>query len=399
MSNKVLVLNCGSSSLKYAVIDVDSGCEVLSGQADMLNHADATVAIKYKGQKTQVAVVGADHKRALLESITLMDMVKRQGVDCDIVAVGHRIVHGGEDFKESVLITDEVIAGIEKCCTLAPLHNPPQLQGVRFAQQIFSVPHIAVFDTAFHHTIPEVAYLYPLPYEMYHRHGVRKYGFHGSSFRYITQHMKSVLGIDMPNLVIAHLGNGGSLCAVKKGVSVDTTMGLTPLEGIVHGTRCGDIDPALPEFLARNMGLDNAQVSDILWKKSGLLGVSGISNDCRTLEVLVATKPRAKLALDVYAYRLAKHMASMLVAVQNPVDAVVFTGGIGENSPYIRDSVLNHLAFLGVQIDGDINEKTYRGTTGIITTKNSNIACWVVPTNEELIIAKDSIRIMNAQIK
>ncbi len=396
MSQKVLVINCGSSSLKYAIIDAHTGGEVVSGQADMLNCADARVSIKYNGEKTVVAVANADHRQALLEIIKLINTAKRRGVDCRIVAVGHRVVHGGEMFKQSVLITADVIAGIKRCCTLAPLHNPPQLQGILIAKDIFSVPHVAVFDTAFHHTISQTAYLYALPYDAYTQHGVRRYGFHGSSFRYVTDHMKTVLATETPNLVIAHLGNGGSLCAIKHGVSVDTTMGLTPLEGIVHGTRCGDIDPAVPEFLAQAMRISLPQVSEILWKKSGLLGLSGISNDCRMLEQLADTNSRAKMALGVYTYRLAKNIAAMTVAVGTPIDALVFTGGIGENSPYIRKMVLDHLTVLGAEIDTQANTRTFGGAEAIITTATSKIVSQVVPTNEELVIAKDSVRIVRA---
>lgn len=395
MTQHILVLNCGSSSLKYAVVDPQNPHPILEGQAENIGQENAVVSIEYKGNKQTSNITNADHKKALLSIIDLMESPKKEGVDIDIVAVGHRVVHGGERFNGSVLINEEVIKGIEACAKLAPLHNPAQLQGILTAQEVFNVPHIAVFDTAFHQTMPKEAYLYPLPYDAYKKHGVRVYGFHGSSFRYINDAMKATLRKENPDLVVAHLGNGGSLCAIAGGKAVDTTMGITPLGGVVHGTRCGDIDPSIPEFLSNALDLNTHQVSDMLWKKSGLLGISGISHDCRTLEALKDREPQAKLALTIYAYRLAKHIGAMQVAVGKKLDALVFTGGIGENSAYIRSLTLKQFAFMGIAMDEKANEATFRGASGIISTPNSTTDVWVIPTNEELIIARDCASIIN----
>lgn len=393
MSNIVLVLNCGSSSLKYAITNADTGEQPISGQAESLGTPDASLTFKMNGQKTEQSLNGADHAGALQAIVPLL--AEHADSIGAISAVGHRVVHGGERFTETALITPDVIQGIQDCGHLAPLHNPANLGGILAAQQAFpDVPHVAVFDTAFHQTMPKHAFLYAVPYDLYTDHAIRKYGMHGSSYRYITNAVKTELGIQSPNLIIAHLGNGGSVAAIAGGKSVDTTMGLTPLEGIVHGTRSGDIDPALPDFIANTLNIPLAEVTDMLWKKSGLLGLSQISHDCRTLEEEADNgNKQAQLALAVYAYRLAKHMAGMMVALPARADAIVFTGGIGENSSYIRKIVMGHLAHLGLCVDDGANDACIRGKSGVISTAESAIPCHVIPTNEELVIAQDAVAI------
>ena len=397
MSHNVLVLNCGSSSLKYAIINAQSGDEIVSGQAESLTTPSAVLTFKHQGDKQTYDVPDASHADVM---DTIMQLVSDNKDSIgDIHSVGHRVVHGGEMFGETALLNDEIIDSIDGCCHLAPLHNPPQLAGIKSAMQTFdNIPHVAVFDTAFHQSIAKKAFLYAIPYELYTEHNIRKYGMHGSSYRYITGRMQDILKTQTPNLIIAHLGNGGSVAAIANGKSVDTTMGLTPLEGIVHGTRSGDIDPALPEFIAGRLNITLEEVSTILWKKSGLLGLSQISHDCRTLEQ-EANKgnQQAQIALDVYCYRLAKHMAGLMIALPKPADAIVFTGGIGENSTYVRATTVEYLAFLGIVMDDSKNKTCTGGAEGIITTDQSTIPCYVVPTNEELVIARDAMRIATSQ--
>ena len=397
MSHNVLVLNCGSSSLKYAIINADSGDEIVSGQAESLATPQAILTFKHQGGKQTHDVPNASHGDVMDRIMQLVSEYKNS--IGDIHSVGHRVVHGGETFKETALLNDEIIQAVIDCSHLAPLHNPPQIEGIKSAMQTFdSIPHVAVFDTAFHQSIAKKAFLYAIPYELYTDHNIRKYGMHGSSYRYITGHMQDVLQTQTPNLIIAHLGNGGSVAAIAEGKSVDTTMGLTPLEGIVHGTRSGDIDPALPEFIANRLNITLEEVSTILWKKSGLLGLSQISHDCRTLEEQAGKgNSQAQIALDVYCYRLAKHISGLMIALPKRADALVFTGGIGENSTYIRATTVHYLAFLGIAIDEAKNQNCTGGTEGIITTDQSTIPCHVVPTNEELVIARDAMRIAKSQ--
>ncbi|WP_165009968.1 acetate kinase [Neisseria yangbaofengii] len=395
MSQKlILVLNCGSSSLKGAVLDNDSGGVLLSCLAEKLGLPDAYITFKFNGEKHKVELAANPNHTGAVEA--LMEELKSHGFDSQIAAIGHRIVSGGEEYSESTLITEDVIAGIEKCIPLAPLHNPANLLGVRAAQNIFKgLPNVAVFDTAFHQTMPERAYMYAVPRELYSKYGLRRYGFHGTSYRYVSDEAARFLGKDKNNLrmVIAHLGNGASIAAIANGVCQDTSMGLTPLEGLVMGTRSGDIDPAVFGFLAENANMTIAQVTDMLNKKSGLLGLSELSSDCRTIEEEAANgHSGAVLALEVFCYRLAKYIGSMSVAAGG-LDVLAFTGGIGENSDLIRSKVLGYLGFLGLNIDQDANLAARFGNAGVITTADSKAVAVVIPTNEELMIAHDTARL------
>lgn len=395
MSQKlILVLNCGSSSLKGAVLDNDSGDVLLSCLAEKLGLPDAYITFKFNGEKHKVELTASPNHTGAVEA--LMEELKSHGFDSQIAAIGHRIVSGGEAYSESTLITEDVIAGIEKCIPLAPLHNPANLLGVRAAQNIFKgLPNVAVFDTAFHQTMPERAYMYAVPRELYSKYGLRRYGFHGTSYRYVADEAARFLGKDKNDLrmVIAHLGNGASIAAIANGVCQDTSMGLTPLEGLVMGTRSGDIDPAVFGFLAENANMTIAQVTDMLNKKSGLLGLSELSSDCRTIEEEAAKgHSGAVLALEVFCYRLAKYVGSMAVAAGG-LDVLAFTGGIGENSELIRSKVLGYLGFLGLNVDQDANLAARFGNAGVITTADSKAVAVVIPTNEELMIAHDTARL------
>lgn len=395
MSQKlILVLNCGSSSLKGAVLDNDSGDVLLSCLAEKLGLPDAYITFKFNGEKHKVELTASPNHTGAVEA--LMEELKSHGFDSQIAAIGHRIVSGGEAYSESTLITEDVIAGIEKCIPLAPLHNPANLLGVRAAQNIFKgLPNVAVFDTAFHQTMPERAYMYAVPRELYSKYGLRRYGFHGTSYRYVADEAARFLGKDKNDLrmVIAHLGNGASIAAIANGVCQDTSMGLTPLEGLVMGTRSGDVDPAVFGFLAENANMTIAQVTDMLNKKSGLLGLSELSSDCRTIEEEAAKgHSGAVLALEVFCYRLAKYVGSMAVAAGG-LDVLAFTGGIGENSELIRSKVLGYLGFLGLNVDQDANLAARFGNAGVITTADSKAVAVVIPTNEELMIAHDTARL------
>ncbi|PSJ80630.1 acetate kinase [Neisseria iguanae] len=395
MSQKlILVLNCGSSSLKGAVLDNDSGDVLLSCLAEKLGLPDAYITFKFNGEKHKVELAVNPNHTGAVEA--LMEELKSHGFDSQIGAIGHRIVSGGEEYSESTLITEDVIAGIEKCIPLAPLHNPANLLGVHAAQNIFKgLPNVAVFDTAFHQTMPERAYMYAVPRELYSKYGLRRYGFHGTSYRYVSDEAARFLGKDKNDLrmVIAHLGNGASIAAIANGVCQDTSMGLTPLEGLVMGTRSGDIDPAVFGFLAENANMTITQVTDMLNKKSGLLGLSELSSDCRTIEEEAANgHSGAVLALEVFCYRLAKYVGSMAVAAGG-LDVLAFTGGIGENSELIRSKVLGYLGFLGLNVDQDANLAARFGNAGVITTADSKAVAVVIPTNEELMIAHDTARL------
>ncbi|WP_072281741.1 acetate/propionate family kinase [Rappaport israeli] len=388
MNHYVLVLNCGSSSLKFSVVNPDNGDEPFKGIAERLNtNETGSLTIKTANSKQQTDLTPSTHEQALLE---IVQALKNQGLAESISAVGHRVVHGGEYFSQSVVIDDSVRDKIADCIRLAPLHNPAHVTGIDAARKAFpNLTQVAVFDTAFHQQMPEKAYLYALPYELYQRHGIRRYGFHGTSFRYISAQLPQCLGIEKPKAVVCHLGNGGSLAAIDGDHSLDTTMGLTPLEGLVHGTRSGDIDPAIPTLLCQQNGMTPDSVSDLLWKQSGLLGLSGISNDCRTLEeALEQGNEAAQRAMHVYCYRLAKLIAAQVVALGG-LDALVFTGGIGENSSYVRSQAVKALGFLGLHIDASKNDATIRGKQENIASAES-LPIWVIPTNEEWLIAHDA---------
>jgi acetate kinase len=390
----VLVLNCGSSSAKFAVINT-SGQELISGIAQRLGSAHASLDWKINGQKQTKDLHRADHDLALR---AVVELLKENKLAEDLAGVGHRVVHGGSKFSGSRSLTPEVIEKIKECIPLGPLHNPPNLLGIQIAQELFPhLPQVGVFDTAFHQTMPQSAYLYAVPWEWYEQHEIRRYGFHGTSHRFVSEQAIKMLKLD-PNdsgVITAHLGNGCSCAAVKNGKSVDTTMGLTPLEGVVMGTRSGSIDPAIIAHMARALDKSAEDITDILNKRSGLLGVSGLSNDMRTLhEAAVAGNERAALAIDMFCYRVAKAIAALAVSTGR-VDAIVFTGGIGENATFVRAKVVEGLRFMGMTLDPAANLKHGKETSGRITHETKPQAV-VVPTNEELMIALDTSEIISS---
>ncbi|HUW57346.1 MAG TPA: acetate kinase [Planctomycetota bacterium] len=396
---KILVVNCGSSSIKYQLLEMDTEDVLAQGLLERIGLDEALLTHRQGGKKQGIAAAAADHDegmKLIVETLTRGEDPPIRDVS-EIAAVGHRVVHGGEDFVESVRVTDEVIDVIRKNAELAPLHNPPNLTGIRAAQKLLpGVPNVAVFDTAFHQTVPEHAYIYALPYQYYTGHRIRRYGFHGTSHRYVTLQTAKLLGRppDEVNVITAHLGNGCSITAVKNGRSVDTSMGLTPLEGLVMGTRSGDLDPAILFFLAEK-GMTPAEIHRILNEESGLLGISGVSSDMREVEAASeGGSARAKLALDIFAYRVRKYIGAYAAALGR-LDAVVFTGGIGENSATMRDMVCRDLGILGIELDEEKNRSSRKGDRDI-STDASCVRVLVIPTNEELMIARDTAEVVRA---
>ena len=396
---KVLVINCGSSSLKYQLIDMVNEEALAQGLVERIGIEGSVLTQKVEGKdKYIVKEEMKDHKdaiRLVLEALVDENNGVIKSMD-EISAVGHRVVHGGEKYKESVVINDEVKANIEECFKLAPLHNPANMIGIKACEELMpNTPMVAVFDTAFHGTMPEDAYLYALPYELYEKDGIRKYGFHGTSHKYVSQTCAEVMGRDIKDLKIitCHLGNGASLCAVKNGVSVDTSMGFTPLEGLAMGTRCGNIDPAIVTFLMKEEGLSVDEVNDLLNKKSGVLGISGISSDFRDIEDAAFNKGnrRAQLALRIFEYKIRTTIGAYAAAMGG-VDAIVFTAGVGENGPETREKCLEGLEFLGVEIDKEANN--VRGKIREISKAGCNVKAFVIPTNEELVIARDTLELI-----
>ncbi|WP_281629011.1 acetate kinase [Vibrio sp. St2] len=395
MSKLVLVLNCGSSSLKFAIVDAENGNEHLTGLAECLHLPEARIKWKLDGKHEAQLGEGAAHDEALSFIVETILASKPELAD-QLKAVGHRVVHGGEKFTQSALITDDVLKGIEDCATLAPLHNPAAIIGIKAAQKAFpSLPMSAVFDTAFHQSMSEEAYLYALPYNLYKEHGIRRYGMHGTSHLFIAREAAERLGkpADELNIINCHLGNGASVCAIKNGKSVDTSMGLTPLEGLVMGTRCGDIDPAIIFHLHDALGYSVEQINTMLTKESGLAGLTEVTSDCRFVEDNYGEKEEATRAMDVFCHRLAKYVAGYTATLEGRLDAIVFTGGIGENSGPIREMVLNRLGVFGIEVDGEANLKARFGGEGTITTADSRIPAMVISTNEELVIAEDTARL------
>ncbi len=389
-SKAVLVINCGSSSVKFALIDLMREELLITGLAECVNSLDTLLTWK----------VGKDKFTKALPEATLVDclgeVIKVLPSDVEVIAVGHRVVHGGEAFTSSVKIDADVLEGLERCSNLAPLHNPAHIAGMRASQKVFpKLPQVAVFDTAFHQTIPPHAYLYAVPYSWYTEQGVRRYGFHGTSHRYVAGETARRLGkpLGETSLIIAHLGNGCSACAIEAGQSADTTMGITPLEGLVMGTRSGDVDPSIHAFISKSLGWSLDRVMTALNTESGLLGISGQSNDMRTLvSAMEAGDDRAKLAIEVFAYRLAKAIMGLTAALSK-LDAIVFTGGIGENSHQVRARALEHLRVLGVQVDHELNAQNGDAEQGRIS-KEGSLLCLVVETNEELMIARETLAII-----
>ncbi|SUT92204.1 acetate kinase [[Actinobacillus] rossii] len=402
MSKLVLILNCGSSSLKFAILDPVSGDEKLSGLAEAFYLPETRIKWKLHGEKGNADLgAGAAHSEALdfiVNKIFPLDPELKDG----IVAIGHRIVHGGEKFTSSVIVTDEVVKGIEDAIQFAPLHNPAHLIGIKEAFKMF--PHlkdknVVVFDTAFHTTMPEEAYLYALPYSLYKEHSVRRYGAHGTSHYFVSREAAKRLGVpeDKVNVITCHLGNGGSVSAVRHGECIDTSMGLTPLEGLVMGTRSGDIDPAIVFYMHDTLGMSVDEINTTLTKKSGLLGLTEVTSDCRFAEDNYDSEDEslrvpARRAMDVYCYRLAKYIGSYMAVIGERLDAIVFTGGIGENSAHVREITLNHLKLFGYRIDNEKNLAARFGKEGVITADNTPVAM-VIPTNEELVIAQDTARL------
>ncbi|QNO16371.1 acetate kinase [Alkalicella caledoniensis] len=391
---KILVVNCGSSSLKYQLVDMNGEQVLAKGLVERIG-LDGSLLVHEKGDEDKVKLPNEipNHKIAIgLVIDTLVD--PNLGVLSDIKeieAVGHRVVHAGEEFAGSVLITDAVMNALNKCIELAPLHNPPNIMGIEACAEVLpGVKQVGVFDTAFHQTMPKKSFLYGLPYEAYENHSVRRYGFHGTSHKYVAQEAAKMLGKDIADLKIitCHLGNGASVAAIDGGISVDTSMGFTPLEGLVMGTRCGDIDPAIIPFIMNKEGLDINGVNDYLNKKSGVLGISGVSSDFRDIENAAGQgNERAQLALDIFAQRVKKYIGAY-AAVLGGVDAVVFTAGLGENSPETRETVLADFEFLGIEIDTAKNK--VRGKATNFSKDGSKVQALVIPTNEELMIARDT---------
>ena len=407
----ILVLNCGSSSLKFQVIATDleriannTDVRLAHGQIERIGGA-AIITLTAEGEISQRSASPIKDMRSAVETVIRWIASDGSGVDeikslADVSAVGHRVVHGGERFTESAIISDEVLRVIEECIELAPLHNPANIKGITAAREVFGrdVPQVAVFDTAFHQTLPEHAYLYALPYQLYRRHKIRRYGFHGTSHRYVAYRYRQLEKIERGavNIITLHLGNGCSAAAIKGGNSIDTSMGMTPLEGLVMGTRSGDFDPAIIDFIAAKEGLSATEIESLINKQSGLLGISGLTNDMR--ELLAEAKEngdrRAKLAIEIFCYRAAKYIGSYLAAM-NGADAIVFTGGIGENSPEVRRLICEKLAWMGIEIETQLNEKFINGGEGIISKDSARLKVYVIPTNEELLIARDTVRLIN----
>jgi acetate kinase len=386
----VLVLNCGSSSVKFAVIDHQTGKNEFNGLVQCIGAKDANVKFSYDGKKEAKILPNIDYRSSL--QFVIEYIKKDPNLFDNIVAVGHRVVHGGESFTRSVVIDNGVIDAIRACSELAPLHNPANIIGIEEAGKAFpNLSQVAVFDTAFHQTIPEFAYLYPIPYQFYLDYKIRRYGFHGTSHRFVAGEAATKLKkpLEQCSLITAHLGNGCSCAAISYGKSVDTSMGLTPLEGLMMGTRCGDIDPSLHSYLADSLGYDVHKVTEILNKKSGLLGISQLDSDLRTIENAIAQGNHfAKLAVDIFCYRLAKYLAGYTVALDH-LDALVFTGGIGENSSLVREKTIGLLKLFGFELDLEQNQNHGKNNNGIITKTGSTLAM-VIPTNEELLIARDA---------
>lgn len=395
----ILVINCGSSSLKFQLINSETEqciakglCERIGIDGSMITYAPAG------GEKEKTVIPMADHTEAIrlvLEALTNEKTGVVKNLE-DIGAVGHRIVHGGEKFAEATLITEDVIKAIEECNDLAPLHNPANLIGIDACKTLMpNTPMVGVFDTAFHQTMPEEAYMYGLPYEYYQKYKVRRYGFHGTSHSYVSKRAAEVLGVDYDSLkiIVCHLGNGSSVSAVKNGICVDTSMGLTPLEGLIMGTRSGDIDPAIIEFIANKENISLKEVLSILNKKSGALGLSNnLSSDFRDLEDgMLAGDEHAIRAMKSFCYRVAKYVGSY-VAAMNGVDVICFTAGVGENAPIVRNVVCEYLGYLGITLDQELNNK--RGLDLVITTPDSKTKVMVIPTNEELAIARETVRLV-----
>src|SRR5512146_1352514 len=405
----VLVVNSGSSSLKFQVISTDLARikehrddRLCWGEVEGIG-GEAIVRFQNSGNAGQTLTSSLHDTAAALEYVVRHIVSHRSGVPAvnnitDMNAVGHRVVHGGELFQQSALIDDQVLKDIENCIDLAPLHNPKNLDGIRAARELFGkgIPQVAVFDTSFHHSIPEQAYLYAVPYHFYRRHRIRRYGFHGTSHRYVAFRYRALrrLTREQTNIITLHLGNGCSAAAIKAGQSVDTSMGMTPLEGLVMGTRSGDLDPAIVNVIARKEGLSASEVDTLLNTQSGLLGISGLTNDMRELQAELKEHDdrRVRLAVEIFCYRARKYIGAYLAAMGG-ADAIVFTGGIGENSPDVRARICSEMEWAGLRLDSAKNEETV-GREGKISREDSKLLAYAIPTDEELLIARDTVRVI-----
>ena len=399
---KILVLNCGSSSIKYQLFDMESKSVLAKGGIEKIGLEGSFLKLTQPdGEKVTLTKDIPEHTtgvRFIISVLTGEEYGVIKSIN-EIDAVGHRMVHGGEKFSSSVLLTEQVMKDFEACNDLAPLHNPANIKGVNAVKEIApEMPQVGVFDTSFHQTLPDYAYIYGVPYELYEKYGIRRYGFHGTSHRYITKRVCEILGVkpEDKKIITRHIGNGGSIAAVKNGKCVDTTMGLTPLEGLMMGTRSGDIDPGAIPFIMEKLQLDGKGLSDLLNKKSGVLGVSGVSSDMREVEAAAASgNKRAELANTIYFYRIKKYIGAYAAAMGG-VDIIVFAGGVGENQAPCREAALEGLDFIGVELDKELNKKS-RGEEVVLSTPESKVKVVLVPTDEELMIASDTYEIVSAK--
>ena len=396
---KILVLNCGSSSIKYALYDMDDQSVLTSGGIEKIGLPDSFIKIKLAdGKKVQIDEPIPEHTKGvkfILQVLTEGEYAVLGSLN-ELDAVGHRTVHGGEKFNKSVLLTDEVMEAFAACNDLAPLHNPANIKGINAVKELLpEIPQVGVFDTAFHQTMPDYAYMYALPYDLYTQYGIRRYGFHGTSHRYVSERVCEYLGIkaEGTKIITCHIGNGASIAAVKDGKCVDTSMGLTPLEGLMMGTRSGDIDAGAITFIMDKLNLDTKGISDLLNKKSGLAGVSGLSNDLRDILAGIADgNERARIAKEMYTYRIKKYIGEYAAAMGG-VDVILFTGGAGENQWEVRQGATAGLEFMGVKMDDEKN-KACRATEAVISADDSRVKVCVIPTDEELMIAKDTLALV-----
>lgn len=394
---KILVLNCGSSSIKYALYNMENRSVLTSGGIEKIGLPDSFLKLKYNGEKVQIDRPIKEHTEGvqfIFEVLTQGQYAVLNSLD-ELEAVGHRMVHGGEKFNKSVVLTPEVMKEFAACNDLAPLHNPANIKGVNAVSSLLpNIPQVGVFDTAFHQTMPDYAYMYALPYEMYEKYGVRRYGFHGTSHRYVSQRVCEFLGVNPEGkkIITCHIGNGASIAAVKDGKCVDTSMGLTPLEGLIMGTRSGDIDAGAVTFIMDKEGLDTHGISNLLNKKSGLAGISGGSSDFRDiLAGIAAGNDRARLAKEMYCYRIKKYIGEYAAAMGG-VDIIIFTGGAGENQWEVREGATKGLEFMGIKLD-DAKNKSCRATEAILSADDSKVTVCCIPTDEELMIALDTLEL------
>lgn len=394
----VLVVNCGSSSLKYQLINSETENVLAKGLCERIGIDGRLVYQKDGGEKEITDVAMPTHKQAIQFVLDALVNPSTGAIASlsEIDAVGHRVVHGGERFASSAIVTEDVLKEIEMCSDLAPLHNPANMIGIRACQEIMpNIPMVVVFDTSFHQTMPEVAYTYGLPYEYYEKYKVRRYGFHGTSHSYVSKQVAKVLNRDINDMkiIVCHLGNGASVCAVKNGKSVDTSMGLTPLEGLIMGTRSGDVDPAVIEFIAEKEKLSLSEVMNVLNKKSGIAGMSGVSSDFRDLQAAAeAGNKKAILAIDAFIYRVVKYIGAYTAAM-NGVDAIAFTAGAGENNDWMREKILENFGYLGITVDKSVNDGL-RGEDKVITTADSKVVALCIATNEELAICQETVALI-----